>query len=42
MKNSYDLVAGIDYPRKFQEFDNFFAKEEAFREYIVQFRWPHG
>ena len=42
MKNSYDLVAGIDYPRSFQEFDNFFANEEACRKYIVQLRWPQG
>jgi transposase-like protein len=42
MKKSYDLVAGIDYPRTFQEFDNFFANEEACRKYIVQLRWPQG
>lgn len=42
MKNSYELVAGLDYPRKFQEFENFFSSEEACRKYIVQLRWPQG
>lgn len=42
MKNSYELIAGIDYPRTFQEFDNFFSSDEACRKYIAQLRWPQG
>jgi hypothetical protein len=40
MKNSYEFVAGIDYPHTFQEFDNFFSSEQACRKYIVQLCWP--
>lgn len=42
MKNSYELVAGIDYPRTLQEFDSFFSSEDSCRKYLVQLRWPHG
>ena len=35
-------VAGIDYPRTFQEFDAWFGSETACREYIRRLRWPDG
>src|ERR1035437_4399255 len=35
-------VAGIDYPRTFQEFDAWFGSETACREYIQRLRWPDG
>lgn len=35
-------VAGVDYPRNFNEFDKFFADEAACRAYILRLRWPNG
>ena len=35
-------VAGIDYPRTFQEFDIWFASEENCLEYVAKLRWPDG
>lgn len=35
-------VAGIDYPRTFQEFELWFAGEKSCRDYLVQLRWPEG
>ncbi len=35
-------VAGIDYPRTFQEIDEWFRDDEACREYIRRVRWPKG
>lgn len=35
-------VAGIDYPRTFQEMDQWFRDDEACREYIRRLRWPAG
>src|ERR1039458_1109396 len=35
-------VAGIGYPRTFQEFDAWFGSETACREYIRRLRWPDG
>lgn len=35
-------VAGVDYPRTFQEFDTWFGSETACREYIRRLRWPDG
>src|ERR1035441_762355 len=35
-------VAGIDYPRTFQEFGAWFGSETACREYIRRLRWPDG
>jgi transposase-like protein len=35
-------VAGVDYPRTFQEFDAWFGSETACREYIRRLRWPDG
>jgi transposase-like protein len=35
-------IAGIDYPRDFQEFDRWFKDEAACRRYIFRIRWPEG
>ncbi|KAB2892434.1 MAG: IS1595 family transposase [Bacteroidetes bacterium] len=35
-------IAGIDYPRTLQEFDEWFSTEKASVEYIQQLRWPEG
>jgi len=35
-------VAGVDYPRTFQEFDEWFAREEDCQEYLRGLRWPDG
>jgi hypothetical protein len=37
-----ELVAGVDYPRSFTEFDKFFGEEAACREYLRRLRWPSG
>jgi transposase-like protein len=35
-------VAGVDYPRTFQEMDQWFRDDEACRAYIRRLRWPKG
>lgn len=35
-------IAGIDYPRDFQEFDRWFQDEAACRRYVFRLRWPEG
>jgi transposase-like protein len=35
-------VAGADYPRTFQEMDQWFRDEAACRNYIRRLRWPNG
>lgn len=35
-------VAGVDYPRNWEQFSDWFASEEACREYLEKLRWPHG
>ena len=35
-------VAGVDYPRTFQEMDQWFRDEAACRGYIRRLRWPGG
>lgn len=42
MRDAHTLVAGIDYPRRLQEFDTFFPNEDACRKYLAQLRWPQG
>ncbi len=42
MRDANTLVAGIDYPRTLQEFDNFFPNDDACRKYLTRLRWPHG
>jgi hypothetical protein len=36
------LVAGEDYPRTFQEMDQWFRDDAACRKYIRRLRWPDG
>ena len=42
MENKQGPIAGIDYPRTFNEFDRFFAVEASCRAYIFRLRWPNG
>ena len=35
-------VAGVDYPRTFQQFTTWFHDDEACREYLARLRWPNG
>jgi len=35
-------VAGIDYPRNFDEFNRFFIDEASCREYLFRVRWKQG
>src|SRR5208282_3997065 len=36
------LVPGVDYPRTFQEIDEWFRSDAACHEYIRRLRWPDG
>ncbi len=38
----YHPLAGIDYPETLQEFDDWFATEQACLDYLQQLRWPDG
>jgi len=40
MRDANKLVAGIDYPRTLQKFDNFFPNEDACRKYSCSFVGP--
>src|ERR1019366_4703941 len=42
MENAKDLAPGADYPRTFQEVDEWFRSDAACREYIRRLRWPGG
>src|SRR5689334_10392938 len=42
MEDASDLVPGVDYPRTFQEVDEWFRSDAACREYIRRLRWPNG
>lgn len=42
MGNPFQPRAGVDYPRTFQEFDEWFATEAGCRDYLVRLRWPTG
>ena len=35
-------VGGIDYPQTIQEFDKWFATEDACARYLMRIRWPQG
>ena len=35
-------VASIDYPKTFQEFDEWFSNNDACIDYIAKLRWPRG
>ena len=42
MEESRHPVAGIDYPKTFQEFDEWFSGDDACIDYIAKLRWPRG
>jgi hypothetical protein len=42
MKDMVGPIPGIDYPRTFEEFDRFFANEDACRRYLTRVRWRDG
>jgi Transposase zinc-ribbon domain len=42
METSCNAISGIDYPRTFQEMDEWFRSDAACREYIRRLRWPDG
>ena len=42
MENASHPVAGVDYPRTFEEFDAWFGSEDACRRYLARLRWPSG
>jgi len=42
MDSNSPPVAGVDYPRTFEEMDQWFRDEAACRTYIRQLRWPDG
>jgi transposase-like protein len=42
MENTTGLVPGVDYPRTFQEVDEWFRTDAACRGYIRRLRWPGG
>src|SRR5271167_1272754 len=42
MESSKHPVAGVDYPRTFQEFEAWFGGETECRAYIRRLRWPTG
>ena len=42
METPCNAISGIDYPRTFQEMDEWFRSDAACREYIRRLRWPDG
>jgi transposase-like protein len=42
MEGTKHPIPGVDYPRTFQEFDEWFATEAKCRVYIRRLRWPDG
>jgi transposase-like protein len=42
MENAKHPVPGVDYPRTFQEMDDWFRTEAGCGDYIRQLRWPDG
>jgi len=42
MESEAHPVAGVDYPRTFQEMDERFRDDDACRDYIRRLRWPAG
>src|SRR5271166_608345 len=40
MEDARDLVPGVNYPRTFQEVDEWFRGDADCREYIRRMRWP--
>jgi hypothetical protein len=42
METESHPIAGVDYPRTFQEMEQWFRDEAACRDYIRRLRWPEG
>lgn len=42
MEERRQPISGIDYPRTFQEFDEWFISENACINYVAKLRWPKG
>jgi len=42
MENAQHPVPTVDYPRTFQEMDDWFRDDAACRKYIRRLRWPNG
>jgi len=42
MDGTQHPVRGVDYPRTFQEMDEWFRSDAGCREYIRRLRWPDG
>lgn len=42
MEDAGHPIGGVDYPRTFQEMDDWFASDVKCREYIRRLRWPKG
>lgn len=42
MNEATGPVAGVDYPRTYQEFATWFAEESGCRQYLSRCRWPEG
>ena len=42
METESHPIAGVDYPRTFQELEQWFRDEAACRDYIRRLRWPEG
>lgn len=42
MEGTPHPIPGVDFPRTFREFDEWFATEAKCREYIRRLRWPDG
>ena len=42
MESDSRPVAGVDYPRTFQEMEQWFRDGAACRDYIRRLRWPNG
>jgi hypothetical protein len=42
MERAAHPVGGVDYPRTFKEFDEWFATDEGCARYLVRLRWPRG
>lgn len=42
MEERRQPIPGINYPRTFQEFDEWFSSENACIDYVAKLRWPKG
>jgi len=42
MEDAGHPIGGVEYPRTFQEMDDWFASDVKCREYIRRLRWPKG